>query len=157
MPDEILTFFAALFGIRRSRMLKIEMLEMANADDDNSDDIEEVKDDCSDENTSEVEWAVRNQHIQLNCLFQIMYNQLFHGSKKTPLTASFGQYQYGKSRSREVLTAANRMGISTSYNDVRRSRKLLAAYAVSKSEHTKAEPGLNKKKIGPVKKHLYQL
>ena len=82
----------------------------------------------------EVEWADRNQHIQLNCLFKIIYHQIFHGAKKTPLTASFGQYQYGKSRSRAVLTAANHMGVSSSYNYIRRSRRLLAAYAVPKSE-----------------------
>ena len=33
-PDQVLTFFAALFGIRRLRMLQIEMLEMVNGDSD---------------------------------------------------------------------------------------------------------------------------
>lgn len=83
-------------------------------DDELEDDIKS----CPDDNSSEVTWAVLNQHSQLNCLFQIMYNLLFHGAKKTPLTVLFGQYQYGKSRSNEVLTAANCMGISSSYNDI---------------------------------------
>ena len=65
--------------------------------------------------------------------FQIIYNQLFH-FKKTPLTTLFGQYQYGKSRSREVLTATSHIGVRCSYNDVRRSLKLLAAYTVAKSD-----------------------
>ena len=34
MPDQVLTFFAALFGNKRSRMLKIEMLRMENIYDD---------------------------------------------------------------------------------------------------------------------------
>ena len=28
MPDQLLTFFASLFGIKRSRMLKIEVMNM---------------------------------------------------------------------------------------------------------------------------------
>ena len=74
-----------------------------------------------------------DQHNQLNCLFQIMYYQMFNGARKTPLHVSFGQYQYSKSRSREILTVANRIGVSSSYNDVRRSRCLLASYAIEKS------------------------
>ena len=63
-----------------------------------------------------------------------MYSyQMFNGARKTPLHASFGHYQDSKCRSREVLTVANRIVVSTSYNDVRRSRRLLAAYAVEKS------------------------
>ena len=129
MPDQLLTFFASLFGIKRSRMLKIEMINMTLDDNDDVAD-----DDTSpEENTQDIEWAVFNQHNQLNCLFQIMYYQMFHGARKTPLHTSFGHYQYGKCRSREILTVANRIGVSSSYNDVRRSRCLLAAYAVEKS------------------------
>ena len=129
MPDQILTFFAALFGIKRSRMLIIEMLHMENIYDDicTENDMNENSDiDIStDENTGDVERAIHNQHNQLHCLFQIIYNQLSH-FKKTPLTTSYGQYQYGKSRSREVLTTTNHIGVSCSYTDVR-FRKLLVA------------------------------
>ena len=62
-----------------------------------------------------------------------VYNQIFQGTK-TRLIISFGQCHYGKSRSREVLTTTNHMGVSCSYNDVMRSRKLLVAYTVSKSD-----------------------
>ena len=96
-----------------------------DVDDDDTNQDDNIQD--------EVEWAVCNQHNQLNCLYQIMYNQIYHGAKKTYLNVSFGQYQYGKSSSREVLTVANNMGVSSSHDDVRRSRRLLAAYAVAKS------------------------
>lgn len=133
MPDQLLTFFSALFGIGRSEMLNIEMLNMdvGDCDDDKTESDDEAS--LDDNNYEEEQWAVTNQYRQLNCLFQIMYYQLFHGTKKTPLTTSFGQYQYGKSRSREILTVANRMGVSSSYNSIRRARQLLAAYAVAKS------------------------
>jgi hypothetical protein len=130
IPDVLLTFFAALFGIKKSRMLKIEMINMML---NNEDDVSMANDDSSDENSEDIEWAILNKHNQLNCLFQIIYYQMFNGSKKTPLHASFGHYQYGKSRSREILTIANRIGVSSSYCDVRRSRRHLAAYAVNQS------------------------
>lgn len=49
------------------------------------------------------------------------------------MAIAFSQYLYGQNRSREVLTAANHMGACSSYNDVKRSRQLLAAEAVAKS------------------------
>ena len=115
-------------------MLKIEMIN-AMLDDDEDDVACDGDGDASpDESTQDIEWAVFNQHNQLNCLVQIMYSyQMFNGARKTPLHASFGHYQDSKCRSREVLTVANRIVVSTSYNDVRRSRRLLAAYAVEKS------------------------
>ena len=58
MPDQVLTFFGALFGIKRSRMLKIEMLEMVNGDSDD-DEVDGDGDASSDDNTLEVEWAVQ--------------------------------------------------------------------------------------------------
>ncbi len=100
---------------------------------DEDDDVANGDNASPDDSSHDIQWAVSNQQNQLNCLFQIMYYQMFNGARKTPLHASFGQYQYGKGRSREMLTVANRIGVSTSYNDVRRSRRLLAAYAVEKS------------------------
>ena len=38
---------------------------------------------------------------------------------------------YGKTRSREFLTSFNRIGVSTSYKEIRESRNLLKSYAVS--------------------------
>ena len=45
-----------------------------------------------------------------------------------------GHHQYAKGRSRELLTSTNRIGVTTSYADVRRSRRLLAAYAIEISK-----------------------
>ena len=128
MPDELITFFSALFNIKRSQLLKNEMLEIIDPTDETE---------CTDDTDQYSNMDDSNQnkkHIRLNCLFQIIYYQLFHGTKKTPLTTSYGQYHYGKSRSREILTLSNHMGISESYKEVRKSRQKLAAYAIAKSE-----------------------
>lgn len=62
------------------------LLDMVDADDFGGD--HDGSDSCSSENVSdEVEWAVKNQHLQLHCLFQIMYYQLFHGDRKKQLHA----------------------------------------------------------------------
>ena len=50
----------------------------------------------------------------------------------------FGHSTYGKTRIRALITTPNHIGVSTSYNDNRKSRNLLSSYAVlaSKSEGT---------------------
>lgn len=44
------------------------------------------------------------------------------------------QSTYNKTRSREILTTLNRIGVSTSYNEVRRSRKLMCQYTFKCSQ-----------------------
>ena len=67
MPDELLTFYSALFKIKRSRMFQIKMLDVGesvsnlNRFDGENDDAEQISD--------EIDWAIKNQHTQLHCLF----------------------------------------------------------------------------------------
>ena len=78
--DQLLTFFASLFGIKRSRMFKIEM--MLDGDDDevtHGDDVDYK------ENTTYIEWIVINTQTQLSCLYHILRYQIFKGAKKTPV------------------------------------------------------------------------
>ena len=53
------------------------------------------------------------------------------GEKKPPLHVMVGQAVYERTRSRELLTSFNRIGVSTSYKEVRESRNLLQSYTVS--------------------------
>ena len=53
MPDQLLTFFASLFGINRSRMLKIEMINAIL--DDDEDDVACDGDASPDESTQDIE------------------------------------------------------------------------------------------------------
>ena len=203
IPETFLTFFSSLFGIRKSRLLKIEMLQMPkesaddnddyngdahdgdnddDGDDDDGDDddekeeeeegeeeeaeeeeaeeeeaeeeeVEEVREeevmeieddgvDDGDETVGEglsytendsksyCRWSLKNQQCKLFCLFQTMFYHKHHGAKKTPLHVMLGQHIYAKDKSREMLTTTNRIGVSISYMDVRRSRRLLAEYAI---------------------------
>ena len=81
--DQLLTFFASLFGIKRSRMFKIEMMSiMLDGDDDevtHGDDVDHK------ENTTYIEWIVINTQTQLSCLYHILRYQIFKGAKKTPV------------------------------------------------------------------------
>ena len=70
MSDQLLTFFASLFGIKRSRMFKIEMMSMMLEGDDD----EVTHGDGVDhkESTTYIEWIVINPQTQLSCQFQIL-------------------------------------------------------------------------------------
>ena len=71
MSDQLLTFFASLFGIKRSRMLNIEMVYMMLESDD--DDVTRGDVVGPEESTTDIEWTVINQS---------MYYQMFKGPKK---------------------------------------------------------------------------
>ena len=67
-------------------------------------------DNSTDERTVNFEWAIHNKHNRLHCRFQITCNQLFQGIRN-PLTASFGQDNYAKSRKIvNMLTTKKHMG-----------------------------------------------
>ena len=89
MPDVLLTFFAAFFRIKRSKLLKIQMLdvgEVREEDDDGG-----GADDEDEDSQKELDWALKMQHCQLQTLFQQMFYQLWHGTKPTPLAVGNGQ------------------------------------------------------------------
>ena len=126
LPDEWLTFFGILYNIPKSVMAKLDHVSMLLEEFEN--DVDE-----EDEETNE-KWVHKNKHSQLNCQFQMIYYHTHHGRKKTPLHTLLGQSAYGKTRSREIITTLNRIGVSTSYTEVKRSRNLMAAYTVHASQ-----------------------
>ena len=82
-------------------------------------------------------------------LFQLMFYQLWHGTKTTPLAVGNGQYQYGKSRSTEITSMNNRPGTSESYSKVRRRWKNSALQTVAQSNGYKVPvPSLFTKQNG---------
>ena len=83
MADQLLTFFASLFGIKRSHMLKIEMMSTMLYGDD--DDVTHGDDVGPEESTTDIEWTVINPQTPLSCLYQILHYQMLKGAKKTPL------------------------------------------------------------------------
>ena len=124
MLDVLVTFFSYLFNVSKTRLLlpKGDLDEFSSGDDDQyNDDIEN-------------EEATRDRmSVQLFCLFQIMYYDLYHGKVRTPLHMATGHAIYDKCKSKELITAMNKIGTSSSYPKVLRSRNLLSAYAIESS------------------------
>ena len=70
MADQLLTSFASLFGIKRSRMLEIEMMSTMLVGDD--DDVKHG-DDVDPEESIDIEWTVINPQTPVSCLYQILH------------------------------------------------------------------------------------
>ena len=68
---------------------------------------------------------------QLFSHFQITYYKLTKGKHKTPLQIMFGNSIYGKTRSKTIVTHLNSIGVTTSYQQLKRERKLKAQYTLS--------------------------
>jgi hypothetical protein len=66
MADQLLTFF----GIKRSRMLEIEMMSTMLVGDD--DDVKHG-DDVDPEESTDIEWTVINPQTPVSCLYQILH------------------------------------------------------------------------------------
>ena len=83
MADQLLTLFASLFGITRSRMLDIEiMCTMLVGDDDGFTHGDDVG---PEESSTYIEWTAINPQTPVNCLYPILHNQMFTGAQKTPV------------------------------------------------------------------------
>ena len=109
-------------------MAKIQALMPDYEEEDRSDNSDDEDD------FEEADESIKTLHTQLHCLFQIITYHIHKGRQKTPMHAMVGQSVYSKTRSRVLITTLNRIGVSTSYNEVRRARSLLSSYDVVKSE-----------------------
>jgi hypothetical protein len=113
MSDGLLTFFSSLFNIPKARMGKIQAIMQDHEEDEYLNDDNEAIDE------EETDKSVKALHSKLHCLFQIMTYHVHNGRQKTPMHAMVGQSVYSKTRSRVLITTLNRIGVSTSYNEVR--------------------------------------
>ena len=88
MSRELLTFFASLFGIKISRMLKIETMSVMLEDDDDDvthgDDVDVTHDDDvgPEESTTDIGWTVINPQTLLSCLHEILTYEILKGVKR---------------------------------------------------------------------------
>lgn len=115
IPDALLTFFSSLFGVRKALLMQTEPCLI-------------------DEEQGEEEESGVAGNIRLHSIFQILYYHLHNGSKKTPLHVLTGHNVYDRCKSKELITSLNRIGVSTSYDDVLRSRGLLSSYVTKESK-----------------------
>ena len=130
MPDVWLTLYASVYHIPKSKLLKIKMVQMPDDESDGNDSDDE--DGAPPE--KEIEWTVPNWNAQLHSEFQMTYYRMHHGQRTTPLHSMIGQSINNKTRSKGILTILNRIGVSRSYNEVRRARNVLCQYTIQSSE-----------------------
>ena len=67
-------------------------------------------------------------------IYQTMYYVMHNGNNKTPLHMMTAHNVYDTCKSRELITSLNSIGVSVSYNEVRKARSRLAKYAFTKSQ-----------------------
>ena len=124
IPDILVTFFASLFNVSKTKILKDEIKPqdfdcLSDNDEDEEDDTEEV--------------ASSKLMMKINSLFQIMFYQVTDGKHKTPLQIMNAHGIYERCRSRELITAFNRQSVCISYNTMKKLRSDLAKYTIHKS------------------------
>ena len=104
LPGVLLKFFASLFNVNRTMLMKesLEEGEICLFDEDEEDYHENSND----------------QHQRLNLkmktIFQILFDQVVHGCKNTTLHILKAHAVYEHCRSRALITAFNRQGCSVS-------------------------------------------
>ena len=64
----------------------------------------------------------------------MMVYTLNDGKTKKTFHVMAGQLVYNGCRSRSAITTLNKIGVSISYDEVRRGRALLASYAIKKNQ-----------------------
>ena len=116
LPGVLLTFFASLFNVNRTMLMKesLEEGEICLFDEDEEDYHENSND----------------QHQRLNLkmktIFQNLFDQVVHGCKNTTLHILKAHAVYEHCRSRALITAFNRQGCSVSYKTMKTVRADIA-------------------------------
>ena len=65
-----------------------------------------------------------NQNFtKIHAMFQMLFYFVHRGSKKTSLAVMTGHTVSDKCKSRELINTLNKIGVSTSYNEVLKNRK----------------------------------
>ena len=126
----LFTFFSTLFNLRlRNKLQGTDEGSCANMDDENGNaDIYQTDID------KRIESFLEDQNFtKIHSMFQMLFYFVHRGQKKTPLTVMTGHTVYDKCKSRELITALNKIGVSTSYNEVLKNRKKLADYVLASS------------------------
>ena len=77
-------------------------------------------DDTDDEATESPSRRTITKSIRAYSIYQMMVYTVTHGKMKTPLHVMTGQSVCSICRSRCAITSLNKIGVSTSYDDVRR-------------------------------------
>lgn len=115
IPEPFLQFFTKLFDIDKQDILKTNL---------NHDLFDEALD---------VSHEIKS--LRVKSLFQIIYYMRYNGRKKTSLHTLISLFVHSSTRSKSVIMALNRLGLSISYDEILRIRTRLALYTTTISEN----------------------
>ena len=116
IPDELLIFFAELFNIKKTTLLK----EYYNSNDEIEQESEQEQDDIL-------------KSMKIGSLFQVTFYNMHNGYKRTPLHIMNSVEIYERCKSKELITSFNRSGLCISYTSMKNHRSDLAKFAVAQS------------------------
>ena len=82
------------------------------------------------------DYRKKSVHIQRKCdnVFQIIFNIVHNGQKKTPMHVSLPETVHDICRSKELIQILNRIGLCMSYNEVERLDNNLALRTIKKAD-----------------------
>ena len=97
-------------------------------------DFDDDSDDTDDEATETPSCRTITKSIRTYSTYQMIVYTVTDEKIKTPLHVMAGQSVYSRCLSHSTIASLNKIGVSTSYDDMRRGRDLLALYAIKKSQ-----------------------
>ena len=127
MTENAETFLATLLNLNR--------ITVDNEDSNNKEiDLENLMLDSDDESDGDSIEAPScktiTKNIRAYSIYQMILYTVNEGKTKTPLHVMTGHSIYTRCRSRSTITTLNKIGVSISYDEVRRGQALLASYAI---------------------------
>ena len=127
-------FLAALFNLNTIAIGVDDSNEKEIYLDDMILDFDDDSDDTDDEVTETPSCRTITKSIRTYSTYQMIVYTVTDEKIKTPLHVMAGQSVYSRCLSHSTIASLNKIGVSTSYDDVRRGRDLLALYAIKKSQ-----------------------
>ena len=103
----------------RNLLQGIDEGSCANMDDENGND----NTDQTDMDERMESFFENRNFTKIHAMFQMLFYFVHRGQKKTPPAVMAGHTVYDKCKNRELITALNKVGVSTSYNEVLKNRK----------------------------------
>ena len=97
-------------------------------------DFDDDSDDTDDEATETPSCRTITKSIRTYSTYQMIVYTVTDEKIKTPLHVMAGQSVYSRCLSHSTIASLNKIGVSTSYDDMRRGRDLLALYAIKKNQ-----------------------
>lgn len=124
-------FFSHLFSVESKNFGSKSLIEdNEEAASDEEEDAEDEEDSVDFEGKLKRRSLTRKKELRLHGLFQMMYYNVFNGSKRTPLHLLTASAINATCKSASLIKSFNHLGVSISYDHFQRVQTQLANYAV---------------------------